>query len=68
MAVPKENFAALDLNTLNPAELEDLKNTVDAEVQNLGHSILTLQKVVNEFGAAERSIAKLSEQSAGAVV
>jgi hypothetical protein len=60
---PKEH--TLDLNTLTLAELEDLKASVDSEIQNLAQGVLKLQKAAQEFGSSSRSIEKLSEQSAG---
>jgi hypothetical protein len=65
---PKQEQHTLDLNTLTPAELEDLKGTVDSEIRNLAQSVMTLQKAAGEYGSAGRSIERLSEQTNGKTI
>jgi prefoldin alpha subunit len=55
----------IDLSTLDGRELAGLQEQLDAEVQNLTQSAMTLQRAAGGFGKSGRAIEQLAQQKEG---
>ena len=63
--MPPREARTIDLSTLDPRELADLRDNVEADVQNLTQSAVALQRAAGEFGKSGQAIEKLAEQKEG---
>ena len=63
--MPPREARTIDLGTLDPRELADLRDNVEADVQNLTQSAVALQRAAGEFGKSGQAIEKLAEQKEG---
>ena len=63
--MPPREARTIDLGTLDPRELADLRDNVEADVQNLTQSAVALQRAAGEFGKSGQAIERLAEQKEG---
>ena len=56
---------AIDLSALDARELAGLQEQLDAEVQSLTQSAVTLQRAAASFGKSGRAVEQLAQQQEG---
>ncbi|KAK9832022.1 hypothetical protein WJX84_011049 [Apatococcus fuscideae] len=55
----------IDLKTIEPQQLNGLREQLEAEMQNLSASATALQSAAGQFGSSGRAIERLAQQEAG---
>lgn len=66
--MPPREKQMIDLNTLDPEQLNMLKEQFQEELNGLMRSTVALQKAAGEFGASGQAIEALQEQKEGAIL